>query len=120
MVASVASRNGSYDNDSGCGRWEGRDGEARDSQAHVYCLTKGPTEPPTNVFLQNQGSAGIAWLTTWRPPGVWLTTWRPSGAWLTTWRPSGTQVGRAKFTDCQQLKNDGIVPTLMHSVIVTH
>ena len=39
---------------------------------------------------------------------------------LTTWRPSGTQVGRAKFTDCQQLKNDGIVPTLMHSVIVTH
>ena len=110
MVASVASRNGSYDNDSGCGRWEGRDGEARDSQAHVYCLTKGPTEPPTNVFLQNQGSAGIAWLTTWRPPGVWLTTWRPSG----------TQVGRAKFTDCQQMKNEGIVLSLMHSVIVTH
>ena len=31
---------GSYDNDTGCGRWEGADWEARDSQAHVYCRTK--------------------------------------------------------------------------------
>ena len=52
MVASVASRNGSYDNDSGCGRWEGRDGEARDSQAHVYCLTKAAYKrvPPESRF----------------------------------------------------------------------